>query len=197
MEKHNYAAFMKLAVILGCVFAACDFVFTCIVTHSFVLASLVQDIMVAVCLIFLLYSYSKHDKNLMNMMAGASLMAAVLLQLQYAEMPDPSASGVMLAHGVCDILLLLVLICAFFNHILSTFRHNSSDNQTIYGAVLLTGGALLAEVQIFLSAFVRDEFSLIHFLNWAAWYLMMTAVLCALVCTELQLREFKREKEKK
>ena len=196
MEKRKYAALMKIAVILGCIFSACDFVFTCIVTHSFVTASLVQDAMVIVCLIFLLFSYSKHDKNLMNMMMGASLMAVVMLALQYSEIPDPSSSGIVMAHGVCDILLLLVLICAFFNHILSTFCHNTSDNLTTYGASLLAAGAFLAEAQILLSVFIREEFSLIHFLNWAAWYLMLTAVLAALVCVEIQLREFKREKAK-
>ena len=188
-----YAGRMKTAAVLGMIFAVCDFIFTAIVTHSFLYTSLLQDALLIVCLIFMLHAYDKHDKNLMNSMAGAVLMALLLLQMQYAAQIDTEAGTVQLLHGIVDLVLMIVLLAAFLNHLSTTFRHNRSAAQVTLGRALLWVAAALAAAQIVLCILLVREF--VYFLNWSAWYFMLVFILAALVAMERQLNVFKTAKE--
>ena len=196
-QNKKYESLIFLGAILGCVAAVLDLIFTTAITHSFQLVSLISDGVIIVCLVFLVKSYLAHDKNLMNMMAGALMMALVLLQNQYTSLPDAGASGAMLIHGICDLLLLAVLLAAFLNHIRTTFHHNRQESHATLGLALLFVAAALSAVQIAVSTDIGDSFSFVRFMNWASWYCMELFILVALVGMELQLNVFKIEKEKK
>lgn len=186
---------MRLFAILGCIFAVCDIVFTGLITKHFPLSSILQNAVLIVCLLFLVSAYNKHDKNLMNMMAGAVMTELLLLQIQYTDFSLAEAEGLYLLSCVASLVLLITLFLAFIFHLYTTFRHNDSGSAVKFGVVLFRIALFIAAAEIVISVFLSSPFSIVRFMNWSSWYLMEVAVLGALIFLRLRLNELKTAKE--
>lgn len=199
MNRENNFFYEKLiffAAIAAAVLAIVEVITASLSGKSFAVDTLFRNVLLILCLFFMVLSYSKHDKNLMNMMVGASLMFLLLMQFSKCFRASAEMSDTYKISSILNYALTVIFTLTFVNHLLITFRHNVSVLQANVGQLLLVLAIITAFAEILICLFMDPHFNFLVFLNRAIWYLIEMAVLDSLVAMEQQLNLFKQNKRK-
>jgi len=144
-------------------------------------------IVYALCLIVLLATYRKHNKNVMKAMMGALLMTLVLDSFSYLQ--SFRAFDITFAF-----IYMIIAIGLFINHMLINGTHHPTQAKVRVNQILVI---LLAIAHIVwfiypLSNFINDTYMTISFVGYVFGYVCMAI---AIICVESRLDAYRLDRE--